>query len=312
MEIPFRYNEKFLISEYGYIYITVNTLINKAYIGVRTKLPCRDTHYLGSSTYLKKDVLKYGKQHFKKYILTEGEYNLNFLRELEKHYIRLYNADKSKNFYNISGGADLDLKEAQLKSREAHLKETFKFDATGKLIKKYKSFTECVEDSKGSERGIYYQLNHKLWSRKDSCYFSFDLAFSIPEKEMNYIIYDTDYKEIHRACNQSECATFLKVSRVAISKSVRGNQWVSRKFLVKSIHDKPTGQPYNCRPVRLTNYKEVFEFSSITKAAKFLIEKYQFTGNVASEIIRSIKQSKPIKGYVIEYIYEKANSSRKV
>lgn len=89
---------------FGYIYITENLINGKKYIGKRSK-PERDINYLGSGKYLKRAINKYGKENFKSTVLewcnTQEELN-----EKERYYIKLYNAQKSSDYYNISEGGD--------------------------------------------------------------------------------------------------------------------------------------------------------------------------------------------------------------
>lgn len=84
-----------------YIYLTTNLVNNKKYIGKHYGE--LDDNYIGSGTILKSAIQKYGKQNFKKEILSiskTGEENA----KKEKHYIDLYKAIENKNFYNIADG----------------------------------------------------------------------------------------------------------------------------------------------------------------------------------------------------------------
>lgn len=86
-----------------YIYLTINKVNNKKYIGQHYGEI--NDNYLGSGKLLKRAFSKYGKENFKKEILyiakDEEELNLK-----EKYYIQKYNAVKDNNFYNlIEGGS---------------------------------------------------------------------------------------------------------------------------------------------------------------------------------------------------------------
>lgn len=82
------------------IYMTTNLVNGKKYIGADSK---NNPNYLGSGIALKRAISKYGKDNFKKEILEHCETQQQ-LREREIHWVRIFNADKSKNFYNISHG----------------------------------------------------------------------------------------------------------------------------------------------------------------------------------------------------------------
>ncbi len=89
-----------------YIYMTINLINNKKYIGKR-KCVCEieQDGYLGSGKILKNAIKKYGKENFKKEILEvcDSEKTCN---EREKDWIALYNAVNSDEFYNIASGGD--------------------------------------------------------------------------------------------------------------------------------------------------------------------------------------------------------------
>lgn len=86
-----------------YIYLTINLLTGKKYIGKHHGE--LDDDYLGSGKELIKDIKKLGKQNFKKEILfisqTEQE-NAN----KEREFIKVFNAIEDKDFYNIHEGGN--------------------------------------------------------------------------------------------------------------------------------------------------------------------------------------------------------------
>lgn len=87
---------------YGYIYLTTNLINNKIYVGQHKSSTIYD-NYLGSGVNFKKALKKYGRNNFKKEILTtcDNEEELN-LKEM--YYIELYNAKDITIGYNISQG----------------------------------------------------------------------------------------------------------------------------------------------------------------------------------------------------------------
>lgn len=84
-----------------YIYLTTNLVNNKKYIGKHYGE--LDDNYIGSGTILKSAIQKYGKQNFKKEILSISKTEEENAKK-EKHYIDLYKAVENKNFYNIADG----------------------------------------------------------------------------------------------------------------------------------------------------------------------------------------------------------------
>jgi|TARA_Y100000310_G_scaffold155315_1_gene154796 group I intron endonuclease len=84
------------------IYITTNLINGKQYIGLHSK---NNKSYLGSGTLLLKAIKKYGKENFSKEILEETD-NIIKANELERYYIKKYNAVEDDNFYNLSYGGE--------------------------------------------------------------------------------------------------------------------------------------------------------------------------------------------------------------
>ena len=82
------------------VYITTNLKNNKKYIGSHTCINI-DDGYLGSGTYLLKDIKIQNKNDFKRDILAIVD-NSILMKELEEYYIEYYNAFHSDLFYNKS------------------------------------------------------------------------------------------------------------------------------------------------------------------------------------------------------------------
>jgi group I intron endonuclease len=78
------------------IYKTTNLINGKQYIGKDTK---NNSKYLGSGTFLKKAIKKYGRENFKKEIL---EYcnDENHLLQREEYWLKKFNVASNVNYYN--------------------------------------------------------------------------------------------------------------------------------------------------------------------------------------------------------------------
>lgn len=91
--------------EYGYIYITTNTINGMKYIG-QHRSDVFDPSYKGSGKQLKPDLTKYHRQNFSVELI-EWCYSENELNEREKFWINYYDAINDCNYYNIfEGGTD--------------------------------------------------------------------------------------------------------------------------------------------------------------------------------------------------------------
>jgi len=78
------------------IYKTTNLVNGKQYIGKDTK---NNPNYLGSGSYLKRAIKKYGKQNFKKEILEVCSSHEELIQR-EEYWLNYYDAGDNKMFYN--------------------------------------------------------------------------------------------------------------------------------------------------------------------------------------------------------------------
>lgn len=112
------------------IYKITNLINNKVYIGKTTRsVQIRFREHLSKinhkrykNDHLSNSIREYGRENFICEILTEGDYNINLLNSLEKHYVRLYNSNNSKIGYNLTDGGQhiLMSKEQRLKISKSH------------------------------------------------------------------------------------------------------------------------------------------------------------------------------------------------
>lgn len=82
------------------IYCTTNLINGRKYIGLDSK---NNPKYLGSGKAFKIALNKYGKENFRKDILTHCK-NIEELLVMEEFYIKRLNAVNSKKYYNIAQG----------------------------------------------------------------------------------------------------------------------------------------------------------------------------------------------------------------
>lgn len=91
-----------IVNPYGFIYITINMVNGKKYIGQKIfKYNWKD--YLGSGILLLRSLDKYGKDNFYKEIIAVA-YSKEELDQLEMEFIKNHNAVESPEYYNISSG----------------------------------------------------------------------------------------------------------------------------------------------------------------------------------------------------------------
>lgn len=87
---------------YGIIYLTINNINNKKYIGQHKTTNILDS-YLGSGSILLKSIEKYGRENFTRRVL-DFAYSKEDLCEKEVWWIKYFNAVESGEYYNIHEG----------------------------------------------------------------------------------------------------------------------------------------------------------------------------------------------------------------
>lgn len=87
---------------YGFIYITTNINNGMRYIGQKKFIKGYEK-YLGSGTYLRNAIKKYGRYSFSRDIV-DIAYSKEELDKKEEEWIKNYNAVKDDNFYNVAYG----------------------------------------------------------------------------------------------------------------------------------------------------------------------------------------------------------------
>ncbi|AIK68343.1 hypothetical protein P9VFCI_162 [Rhizobium phage P9VFCI] len=92
---------------HGYIYMTTCKINGMKYIGKRTNSdPETDTKYRGSSKRLLEDIKLLGIENFERVTLELCQTNEEDLIELEKKWIREFDAVKDPMFYNLTYGGN--------------------------------------------------------------------------------------------------------------------------------------------------------------------------------------------------------------
>ncbi|MED4261984.1 hypothetical protein [Priestia aryabhattai] len=148
----------------GFIYITINKLNGKKYIGQHSAWL---NWYVGSGEYLKNAINKYGKWNFERHIIYLAESQME-LDEAETFFINEgfgENAAKSKRWYNIKDGSQkggnslVGLSEEDLKRRGKKISEAqykaFDLFKDNKFIKSFDSVTEAISFFGGKSRNCY-------------------------------------------------------------------------------------------------------------------------------------------------------------
>lgn len=155
---------------FGYIYETTNLINNKKYIG-KHKSKEFDKFYLGSGTYIKNAIEKYGKENFQVKILekinniSDNDLGLKYLAERETYWIKYFNAVKDDNYYNMSYGNESEgwygLNQARRENpeyyKEHHWSKTGNYDQHNRI------YTEReIENFKNNH---WSKLGYSVWNK---------------------------------------------------------------------------------------------------------------------------------------------------
>lgn len=306
MDKPYICLETNKLLEYGYIYMTVNTISNKKYIGRRHQRLARyDNSYKGSSKELQEDIKKYGTEIFEKFIITEGNYSNTLLGELEKHYIQLYNAANNESFYNISSGGDYDLKCAVENATFKKRTLVYEFDENQNIINVYDSNVKAYTKLKIAENTLQKALKYGTKVRKTNSFFSKIPVFPTCLITNNYKIpvylYDNLGSFVKEFDSKTACAKYLNISVSEVSRACNHNTLCQKLWAIRTTKEEFVKIKKAGKPVIIKDYSNSIIFNSLKECSEFMKNKYNLKGNVSSHLIKSIKNNIPYKNYFIEY-----------
>lgn len=131
---------------YGFIYITINNVNGMKYIGQR-KFNQGWKYYLGSGTYLKNAIKKYGRKNFTRNIIAIA-CSKEELDDLEIKFIEKYNAVENECYYNIADGGMSGNKFA------------------GKSEEEMKEFSKKISEINKGENSYNYGKHHSEETKK--------------------------------------------------------------------------------------------------------------------------------------------------
>ena len=168
--LSFQSSEIFNTSEmkkeniYGYIYLTINLVNVKKYIGRHNKKKL-DTFYIGSGKYFKKAVKKYGRDSFINGIIEYCE-SIEELKRREEYWISYYKTIIPSGYNLTKGGEGVSgyspTKEAKIRQSKV-LKKYYESHSGSFLGKKHK----LESKKKNSEASLkYYKNNKGVWTGK--------------------------------------------------------------------------------------------------------------------------------------------------
>lgn len=213
-----------------YIYMTTCLINGKKYIGQRTRQRRNENGYMGSGHVLKRAFKKYGKQNFKKEIIVEGNFNLNLLNDLEKHYIRLYNADQSDMFYNIAKGGNI----GSYGFKCIKYRDIYQYNCKGEILN---TFPDAMTASK--KLGISYDsvicsLRKGSLSFDSNSYFTTDVNTIQQRPAIKREVYCKDIisNEILHFESLTKCSDYFKasgssgISNTLNSKNIFRNRYI--------------------------------------------------------------------------------------
>lgn len=274
-------NSKFIEKDYGYIYMFLNKINNKKYIGQSWNIHKRiREHILGNgyAKLLKSALNKYGLKNFDIKLLFKTK-SANLLDQAEIIYIKLCNTTIS-NGYNIALGG-------------SHGKHS---DETKKLI-------GCYHIGKIVSEETRKKLSDKLIGKKKSKDIIQKMINTKLNKENKFYIFDCKtHQKIIEFNNLTDITKTIPYYR--IYDSINNNCKIKYNNIycyVKKI-DKPNNIDYKFgRSVKIIDENNnIFYFDTITEATKQLNLK---RGIIDSLVRNLVKQSKytDVSGNIIKF-----------
>lgn len=141
---------------YGYVYITINLINNKKYVGSHSTW---NRNYIGSGRLLIKAIKKYGRNNFANYII-DLSVSKEDLKIKEEFYINKFNACKRDEWYNISctahgGNTISEFTEEELEEFKKNISNGFKNMPKERRESWLKNLKENHRPLFGKENGMY-------------------------------------------------------------------------------------------------------------------------------------------------------------
>lgn len=152
---------------YGYVYLTVNNINGRMYVGQHKYHKCEaDPEYLGSGIALERAVAKYGKENFTVTILCTANTRAD-LDVAEKKYIKEFREKYGNQLYNIADGGQGGNCYPMTEQRRKHISEAMKGKVVSqeqrqKISKSLKGHLVSAESREKSRRSNTGQKRSEL------------------------------------------------------------------------------------------------------------------------------------------------------
>jgi len=245
------------------VYMTTNLVNGKKYIGKDVK---NNPKYLGSGSLLKKDILIFGKENFKKEILEYCE-DVKSLEEKENFWISYYKAVEDNEFYNIRNNVKNWYSNAS-EEKKQYVKNKISNSNIGK--KRNKSVGEKIsKKTKGIKKGWKHTESSKkqISLKNTGNTHSEETKKIMKEKKKNFKQTEEGKKKISKAMKGFKHS---EATKQKISNKLKGKK-LSQK--TKELIGKSKINNTNRRKTVLQYSKTgefIKEWESALKAANFL------------------------------------------
>lgn len=296
------------------VYLTVNTVNNKFYVGVHgTKTPDVFDGYLGCGCYInmpssyKKSktpfqyaVNKYGPSKFRRYTIAIFDSTLDAFKLEEQ--IVTSDFIKLPFVYNATEGG---------RKGPDQSVAVYQYTLDGQFIEVYSSYRKAAEHIGCSTTSIANAVKCKSTAQKflwTTVYYEYldTSKYHIHDPKCIYE-YDKDYKYVTYYNNVTEIIKKYSISRTTINRAIRGkyavnDRYYSKELLTKFEPQKPIS--IKGKSIYLYNLDGSFykEFNSPIECAK------AFGLKTSSEISSAIRLGTSFKGYQV-YL-EKIDSAK--
>lgn len=252
---------------YGIIYLTINKINNKAYIGQHRTNSLNFDGYLGSGKVLNRAINKYGKDNFLR-IVIDCANTENQLNKLEKMYIEYFDAVKDKEFYNIHiGGSGGDTYTGRTEKEKAIYRKKMQ-----KLTKGENNGMYGKNHTEEAKRNMSKNHNREAYSTKEFI----DKMKEVTKGENNGM-----YNKQHSQESKD------KISENRKGKTLGNKNGMYGKRGAESIN----GVHYRCYDDNKTLIKEFVSFSEVKEWLNI---------NHHSSLLLAIKKKRKYKGYYWE------------